>query len=57
MENAVVQLSKLEWGIKLKSDGDEKKDDDKDKPADDYSSLHRYESRQRDEVAEIIEDH
>ena len=54
MENAVVQLSKLEWGIKAKTDDGDKKDDDKDKKDDDYSSLHRYESRQRDEVASSV---
>lgn len=43
LENAVAQMSRNEWGIKLKS-GDEKKDDKKD----DYSVLRRYEDRERD---------
>jgi hypothetical protein len=58
MENAVEQLSKMEWGIRQKGEG---KDDDsgkgkgskdgKDRGDDDYSALHRYGDRQREEVA------
>ncbi|HVU54822.1 MAG TPA: M14 family metallopeptidase [Puia sp.] len=49
MENAVAQLSKLEWGLKEKG-ADDKKDDEK-KKDDDYSLLHHYGDRQREEVA------
>jgi Zinc carboxypeptidase len=50
MENAVAQLSKIEWGIRLKAGADEKKDDEKDKKAEDYSALHRYGNREREEA-------
>ena len=54
MENAVAQLSRLEWGIHLKSDDAGKKDEDKDKKADDYAALHRYDGREREEVASSV---
>jgi hypothetical protein len=53
MENAVQQLSRLEWGLKGKGQ-DDKKDDDKGKKDDEYSSLHRYGNRQRDEVMSSV---
>jgi len=53
MENAVQQLSKLEWGIKGKEQ-EEKKEDDKGKKESDYSFLYRYGNRQRDEVVRSV---
>jgi len=55
MQYAVEQLSKLEWGLKAKEQ-DDKKDDDKDKgkKEEDYSVLHRYGNRQRDEVMSSV---
>ncbi len=47
-ENAVQQLSKTDWAIKQKN-ADDKKDDDKDKKSD-YSLIHRYENREREEL-------
>jgi len=48
LENAVQQLSKTDWGLKQKN-ADDKKDDDKEKK-EDYSALHRYENREREEL-------
>ncbi len=48
MENAVQQLSKTDWGLKQKN-SDNKKEDDKDKK-EDYSAIHRYENRERDDL-------
>lgn len=45
IENAVAQLARAEWGIKMKED---KKDDKKDEKKDDYTMLKRYENRERD---------
>lgn len=52
LENAVAQLSRGEWGIKLK--GEEKKDEKKDDKKDDYSMLRRYENRERDFLVSSI---
>jgi zinc carboxypeptidase len=49
MGSAVSQLAKLEWGIRQKTTGDDKKEDDK--KAEDYSLLRSYGNRERDEVA------
>ncbi len=54
MENAVEQLSKIEWGIRQKESAPDKKEDDKDKKEDDYSLLHRYGNRQRDEIMNSV---
>jgi len=54
MEDAVTQLSKIEWGIRQKATATDKKDEDKDKKEDDYSVLHRYGNRQRDEVMNSV---
>ena len=60
MQNAVEQLSKMEWGIRQKEDdgGGEKtkgSKDSKDKGGDDdYSALHRYGDRQREEVMNSV---
>ncbi|HXB45327.1 MAG TPA: M14 family metallopeptidase [Puia sp.] len=48
MENAVQQFSKSDWGLKQKNTED-KKEDEKDKK-EDYSALHRYENRERDDL-------
>jgi hypothetical protein len=53
IENAVAQLSKMEWGIKQKGEAD-KKDEEKDKKSEAYSVLRRYGNRQRDEVAASV---
>lgn len=47
IENAVTQLARNDWGIKLKN-SDEKKEDKKDDKKEDYSVLRRYEDRERD---------
>jgi len=54
MENAVAQLSKLDWGIRLKGEGSDKKEEEKDKKEEGNQSLHRYDNRQRDEVANSV---
>lgn len=48
LENAVAQLSKLDWAIDMK-----KADDDGDKQDSTYEDLHRYEEREREPVADI----
>jgi len=51
LENAVAQLSKSDFGIKQKENADDKKDSDKDKSKkDEYADLHKYESRERDNL-------
>ena len=55
LENAVAQLSKNDWGIKQKESGEDKKDNEKDKAKkDEYAELRRYESRERDMLANSI---
>ena len=54
MQDAVAQLSKLEWGIHEKDDGDGKKEEDKEKKSADYADLRRYENRQREEVTGTV---
>ena len=60
LQDAVEQLSKGEWGIREKTTGKaaDGKDDDKgnadDKKSDDYTLLHRYSDRQRDEVMNSV---
>ncbi|MGB8193594.1 MAG: M14 metallopeptidase family protein [Chitinophagaceae bacterium] len=44
-ENAAAQLSRADWGMKIK---EEKKDDKKEEKKDDYTLLRRYENRERD---------
>ncbi len=48
LENAVAQLSKLDWTIKMK-----KTDDDENKKDSTYADLHKYEDREREPVADI----
>ncbi len=43
IENAVTQMARNDWGIKLKTN-----DDKKDEKKDDYNLLRRYEDRERD---------
>lgn len=50
MENAAAQLSRGDWGFKLKSE--DKKEADKDKK-EDYSALRIYEQRERDYITNI----
>jgi hypothetical protein len=47
LESAVNLLARNDWGIKLKK-GDEAKDDKKEDKKEDYTSLRRYENRERD---------
>ncbi|HMI59748.1 MAG TPA: hypothetical protein VK518_02540, partial [Puia sp.] len=54
MENAVAQLSKMELGIKLKGEGADKKEEEKDRKDNIYTDLHRYGNRQRDEIANSV---
>ena len=54
MENAVAQLSKMELGIRLKGEGADKKEEEKDRKDNIYSDLHRYGNRQRDEIANSV---
>jgi Zinc carboxypeptidase len=60
LQDAVEQLSKGEWGIREKTTGKaaDGKDDDKDnagdRKSDDYTLLHRYSDRQRDEVMNSV---
>lgn len=50
LEGAVAQLSRNDWGIKMKG-ADEKKEEKKDEKRDDYSLLRKYENRERDFIA------
>jgi hypothetical protein len=52
LESTVLQMSRGDWGIKLK-DRDDKKDDKKTDNKEDYSSLRRYENRERDHISNI----
>ena len=49
MESVVVQMSRSDWGIKLK-ETDDKKEAKKEDKKPDYSSLKRYENRDRDDI-------
>jgi hypothetical protein len=50
--NTVMQMSRADWGIKLK-EREEKKDDKKRDNKEDYSSLKRYENRERDYIPNL----
>ena len=52
IENAVAQLARSDWGIKMKSD-DDKKEDKKEDAKTDYSLLRRYENRERDQLPDF----
>ncbi|MBS1914686.1 MAG: zinc carboxypeptidase [Bacteroidetes bacterium] len=49
VQNAVQQLAAGGWGIKSKDDDNDKKDNEDKK--DDYSDLHKYETREREQLA------
>ena len=51
MQNAVEQLARMDWGIRLKGEDGDKKDDGKDKKPDDDMLIRRYGDRQREEAA------
>ena len=53
LDNAVAQIAKADWGIKLKKDDEDKKDDKKDS-SNIYEDLKRYENRERDEIVNNI---
>jgi hypothetical protein len=54
MENAVEQVAKADWGIKLKkSDDDDKKDDKKD-DKNTYADVKRFENRERESISDFI---
>ena len=54
MEEAVEQLAKGEWGIKEKNAEGDKKAGEKERKEDEYADLHRYDNRQREEVAASV---
>ena len=56
MQDAVAGLAKGEWGIREKTAGGEKKDEDKEdsEKKEDYSLLRRYDDRQREEVVNSV---
>src|SRR5260221_6954572 len=54
MQNAVVQLAKMEWGIRLKTEGSDKKEEAKDRKDNAYIDLHHYGNRQRDEIINSV---
>ena len=51
IENAVAQMSRNDWGFKLKGSGDDKKEEPK---KDDYNLLKKYENRERDYLINSI---
>jgi hypothetical protein len=59
LENSVAQLAAGDWGIKRKTDDDDKKDDKDDKDdkkgdkKQDYTLLRKYENRERDYIVNI----
>jgi hypothetical protein len=50
IENAVAQMAKADWGIKLKESEEDKKTDKKEDKKEDYSALRKYEKREREEM-------
>ena len=52
LENTVEQMSRGEWGIRMK-ETDEKKDDKKEEKKPDYTALKRYENRERDGIPDF----
>ena len=59
MQDAVEQLAKGDWGLRTKTGGkdqdkDAAKDDAKERGTDDYTALHRYSDRQREEVSSSV---
>ena len=53
MENAVSLIAKADWGIKLKKDDDEKKEDKKDEK-NLYANVKRFENRERENITNFI---
>jgi Zinc carboxypeptidase len=53
LEGALSQLSRNEWGFKLKT-AEDKKEDDKGDKKEDYSALKKYENRERDYLVNNI---
>ena len=53
LESVVAQMSRSDWGIKMK-DTDDKKDEKKEDKKPDYGSLKRYENRERDDIPNDI---
>lgn len=51
LESAVTQMSRGDWGFKMKLVTDDKKDETR---KDDYSLLHKYENRERDYLVNSI---
>ena len=52
LENAVGQLAKADFGIRIKEEGSEKKDTSRNRDKkEDYTSLRKYENRERDDLA------
>jgi Zinc carboxypeptidase len=51
LENAVAQMSRTDWGIKMKTTPEEKKDDSKKA---DYTLLKKFENRERDALVSSI---
>jgi len=55
LENAALQMSNSDWGFKLKTFDDDKKDkEDKEEKKNDYSLLKKYENREKDEITNNI---
>lgn len=55
LEDAAVQLAKMDWGIKLKKqEEDDKKEDEKDAKKDVYADVKKYENRERESITNYI---
>ncbi|RYG02872.1 MAG: zinc carboxypeptidase [Chitinophagaceae bacterium] len=50
IEGAVVNLAKADWGMKLRTEEEDKKGDKKEDKKEDYSNLRKYENRERDQL-------
>ncbi|MET0242611.1 MAG: M14 family metallopeptidase [Flavitalea sp.] len=50
IEGAVVNLARADWGMKLRTEEDDKKGDKKDDKKEDYANLRKYENRERDQL-------
>ena len=54
LDNAVTQIAKADWGIKLKKTEDEEKKDEKKDSNNIYADVKRYENRERDGIVNNI---
>ena len=54
LENAVSQLAAAEWGVKIKKEDEEKKDEKNEKKPTDYKDLKKYGNRERDDLVNSI---